>query len=316
MPKPEVIIVRTHFYDHELDLFVQDLRRNSGRTVVIAADETAHPVICPSDIQKIVINPKSLSLRSGRDIMWRCGDYSLYAVANQMTDADTFWMIEPDVRIHSNNIREFFDTASLNNDSDFLTPWFVESSPAWSWYSMMSPYASRIFNCMMQLCRFSRTAIELLYEKRAALSAEFDRNGKAAEMWPNDEAFVGATLVAGGMTISDLKQQVSDYDFSGTFTFTKPVSLCYLKNLPSNRKVYHPVVRGEKFLTRANTYLRERQQQGRTAKELIDEFGHDFVDQIGLEGGSPAVERFLLKLKDAARVNAPSLAMSYPGKDQ
>jgi hypothetical protein len=264
------------------------------------ADERNGPVICPPGIRKLTLEPEHLGLFMAPDSAWRCGDYVLYTAMQALPDARAFWLIEPDVRIHSNDLKSFFDGRNGGADADFLTAWFTVSSPAWAWHASIQPFVAQVYNCMLQLSRFSRNSVEHLLKERLKLSDVYRSRNLPAHSWPNDEAFVGATLKQGGFSVGTLSQHAPDYTSAGTFGFTKPVSALRLDRSPADECIYHPVVGGRKFLQRAQAYLEERKAAADSAASLCNEFDSAFLSQLKSEAGEIAATRFYRQVLDAA----------------
>ena len=122
----------------------------------------------------------------------------------------------------------------------------------------MTPFAPKVYICMLQLCRLSRDAAAQLYQKRLKLSAAFASGEFAPDDWPNDEAFVMSSLAEAGLSVAKLAEHAPDYTISGTFTFTKPMSARWLQSLPRNNALYHPVVGGDPFEPDAGLSRRAR----------------------------------------------------------
>jgi hypothetical protein len=282
------------------DRLVQELISDCGREVVLLADETKGPITSPPDIRKIRIDPGAQGLYTTPDVMWRCGDYALYAALEGCPEADFFWLIEPDVRVHTTAIRSMFDGVDATRETDFVTAWFVASSPEWAWYKSMQPFAGEIFNCMLQLARFSRRSLIHLLQRRREISILFCDAASDPGLWPNDEAFVAAVLVAGGFSVATFADHAPSFQHSGTFTFTKPTSLRWLSQEPPNNRLYHPVVSGPSFLRRARDYLREKEATNVRPDLLVAEFGLEFLRQVELEGGTLAATAFYGEVKAAA----------------
>jgi hypothetical protein len=255
----EIIVLRTHFYDGFVDQMLRDLQTAAQRRVVAVVDERGGAVDVPQDITKIVLNPASLGLVTPADFGWRCGDYALYEAARAVPEASGYWLIEPDVRIHSTGVKAFFDGGAASRNADFVTAWFGPAEARWQWYATMAPFAERQYNCMMQLCRFSPSAARLLLRERRGLSARFLGEGRALASWPNDEAFVGATLMDFGFNVATFRDHAPGFQTEGSFTFTRPTSARWLDTLPPDDRIYHPVVRGRKFRERLAAYLKEGQ---------------------------------------------------------
>jgi hypothetical protein len=255
----EIIVLRTHFYDGFVDRMLRGLATATHRRVVTVVDERAGAVDMPDDIPKIVLNPADIGLVTPPDYGWRCGDYALYEVARAVPEASAYWMIEPDVRIHSANTKAFFDGSQATENADFITAWFAPAGPRWQWHATMAPFAERQYHSMMQLCRFSPSAARLLLRERRGLSARFLSEGRALASWPNDEAFVGATLMDFGFNVATFRDHAPGFHTEGSFTFTRPTSARWLETVPPDNRIFHPVVRGQKFRERLAAYLKDGQ---------------------------------------------------------
>ncbi|HEY2132315.1 MAG TPA: FkbM family methyltransferase [Acetobacteraceae bacterium] len=284
----DIIVLRTHYYDQFVDQMVRRLQRQTSRSVVAVVDERNGIVAIPGDIRKIAVDPVALGVLAHPDYGWRCGDYGLYAAMLAVPHALNFWLIEPDVRIHSNDPEAFFNGRDASRNADFVTAWSVEASPSWVWYKSMAPFAERSFHCMLQLCRVSRVASEYLLAERRSLSNRFARAQLAMEDWPNDEAFVATTLVNGGYRIATFHEHAPDFHTKDIFTFTKPTSARWLDGLPPDNGIYHPVERGAKFLDRAKKYLSmsERDQGGSSSFHKSD---ITIEEQIRMESQSDQI---------------------------
>jgi hypothetical protein len=281
----EVIIVRTDHWDEALNAFVTEDLLQADREILVVADESRQRVQVPVGIGKIVADPGRLGLQTTRDVMWRCGDYALYAALSAVPQAAFFWLIEPDVRIHGSDVKSFFDGSGAREKRDFLTASFVEAGPEWMWHRTMTPFAPRVHLCMMQACRISRPAASYLYEQRSRLGEAFETGNLSVEDWPNDEAFVLSMLVQGGFSHARLDDHAPGYATSGSFTFTKPISIRWLQSLPKDNRLYHPVVGGAKFLGRARAYLAERARSAARPDEILEEFDKGFLPQVRMECG-------------------------------
>jgi hypothetical protein len=235
---------------------VRSLQSKASRRLIAVVDQRQGFVEIPDDILKIVLDPERLGLPAHPNYGWLCGDYCLYAALQNIPDAANIWLIEPDVRIHSEQPATFFDGKNETREADFITAWFVRASTEWCWHKTMSPFVQNSFNCMLQLCRFSRTAATHLLEERRVLWQRFQQDGLNLDDWPNDEAFVGATLMKHGYKISSFAQHAPAFKTAGIFTFIKPTSGRWIESTSPDNGIYHPVERGAKFLARAEAYLR------------------------------------------------------------
>lgn len=295
----EVIVVRTDHWDDALDAFSSDLRQ-AEREILAVADESKRRVQVPAGIAKIVADPGSLGLFTTPDMMWRCGDYAFYAALRALPHASSFWLIEPDVRIHGSDPKSFFDGSGGSSQRDFLTASFVEAGAKWMWHRTMTPFAPRVYLCMMQACRISRTAASYLHEQRLKLGEAFESGNLSAADWPNDEAFVVSMLAKGGFSFGLLADHAPNYSIKGSFTFTKPISMRWLQSSPRDNRLYHPVVGGAKFLMRARAYLAERARSAAPPNEILAEFESGFLPQVRLECGDESALVFQNEMRKVA----------------
>ena len=297
----EVICVRTNQYDDHLHRFIETSLVPTGRRVILLADERAGPIASPAGREKIVLHPETQGLYMSPDAMWRCGDYCLYAAISAVPEARFVWLVEPDVRIHSDDPAALFDGADASRArADFVTAWFVTASPEWSWYSTIAPFYPTTCNCMLQLARFSRPFVEALFEARLALSRRFSEEDRPGAAWPNDEAFIGAVAHARKFRVETLAEHAPGFPTAGTFTFLKPTSGRFLATAPKDNRIYHPVLHEESFRNRARLYLNERIEARRDVEAFIGDFPSAFVEQVMTEIGSDAGAAYYDDIKSAA----------------
>jgi len=295
----EVIIVRTDHYNETLNSFIEEDLCGHGREIILFVDETKQKIATPSHFKKISADPHRQNLFTTPDMMWRCGDYALYGALESIPNASFFWLVEPDVRIHSSHVKDFFDGSVDQSQIHFLTPWFSQAGPDWMWHRTVKDYVTNVYTCMMQLCRLSNSAVRYLFEKRVELGRLFQDKGIKATEWPNDEAFVAGMLAKGGFSIAPIHTHSPDFKIAGSFSFTKPTGLTWLKSTPPNDHLYHPVVQGTKFLQRAKAYLAEREKT-LTVHDFMKEFNGNFLTQIRYECGEEVALAFYEDLKKIA----------------
>ena len=177
----------------------------------------------------------------------------------------------------------------VTKGADFVTAWFVMASAEWQWYNTISPFVQHPYNCMMQLCRVSRRALTLLLEKRRALGERFLLERRDPNSWPNDEAFVAATLVEQGLRTALFSEHAPNFRHAGTFTFVKPTSARWLEHLPLNDTIYHPVEHGDKFVARAKAYLNMRNHTNPSGDHVSPDTDDELLEQIHIESQTKSI---------------------------
>ncbi len=265
---------------------LQRLRSETGRRVVVVADEQNGSLDIPDIFEVMHTNSETLGLYSPEDAAWRCGDYCLYRTFVNFPGFDNYWLIEYDVVINSNNLLNFFNGTAASKSADLITAWFVESSIEWQWHSTISPFSKRVFNCMLQLSRFSNSALKRLFERRKLLSALYIREGFPANRWPNDEAFVGAVIGSGNFEVVRFADHAPLYDTTDTFTFTRPTSARWIERQLFNDSIYHPVSSGEVFYQRVLAFFREQLYNDNTLTNLkawLPLAGEQLCVELGVE---------------------------------
>ena len=98
------LLIRTHYLDDRLRALIEPFRRGDAFDLIALVDER-RGAIDFGDIPKIGLTADlaaSLDLYAvTQNLLWRCGDYGLYAARQRFPQYDAFWMIEPDVRIRA-----------------------------------------------------------------------------------------------------------------------------------------------------------------------------------------------------------------------
>ena len=215
------VLIRTHYVDDALRAFAERLRAGSAFDVFIVADETRGPLDC-GDVPKISLTTStlaSLGLYVGApDLLWRCGDYGLYAARRSLPAYEAFWMIEPDVRLNADQPCDVLARFPGPEAVDFLAGRLRPAEADWDWAAMMDPTAGPVWRCLFSLARLSAAAIDVLYDARRCLTARHLSQGKDPAAWPNDEAFVASTLARSGLVCRDLNDFGQVYDDAG-FSF-------------------------------------------------------------------------------------------------
>jgi hypothetical protein len=243
------LLIRTHYADDQLRGFIDQLRAEAAFDVFVLADETRGPIAL-GDVQKIVLTPQlpaELGLY-GRtpNLLWRCGDYALYAARRALPDYDAYWMIEPDVRLCSASPTGILARFPPPDQADFLAAHLRPAEPDWNWARTMSPDDGPVWRCLYALTRVSARALDALFEERERLSQLFDDSGRDPAFWPNDEVFTASTLVRKGFACRDLNDFGQIYEPVG-FSFWWPISERELAASGREGWIYHPVLSGQRY---------------------------------------------------------------------
>ena len=279
----ELIVLRTNYVDSDVLALLETLHMQSGREIAIAVDDRKGRISTPPAFKRLPVNPGSIGVLDHPDYGWRCGDYALYSALLAFPQFERIWLIEPDVRIHSGDIRSFFDGTGESVHAEFITAHYAEASPEWMWYSTMRPFAGAIFTCMMQLCCVSRRAAMLLWEERKQLTAHFLSKHLPPDSWPNDEAFVAAILKENHFMVATFAKHAPSFEIDRTFTFTKPTSKKWLDTIPYNNRIYHPVVTGRRFKDRIDAYVSDRLKIIGKSAQTDQTIRQDFEEQIRVD---------------------------------
>ena len=242
MTSKNLIVFRTHFVDQRVLAFIESIRTAPDYDVVIAADEI-NRAIETHGIPKLSMTVASfdkLGLHTELyDMLWRCGDYSLYLARQTYPDATNYWLIEYDVAINRPDPINFFREFDTAHTHDFLSTHFREREPGWNWGNPMQGEYAVVWRSYFPLIRLSGRAIDFLLERRVLAS---NRVRKIAPQfrpeWPIDEAFVACELHYNGFECADFAALGDCYDRT---TFFNDV-LVHPDHLPPHDgKIYHMV---------------------------------------------------------------------------
>ncbi len=271
------LLLRTHFADDGVKALIETLRGDPGLDFYVLADERRGPLDV-GDTPKISLGP-GLAAELGiygdaPNLLWRCGDYGLYAARRALPAYDAFWMIEPDVRIRAAPSSRLLARFPPPDEVDFLAAHLRPAEPDWDWGRTMDPKDGAVWRCLFAMIRVSARAVDAMLQARRKASVAFARGGGDPLLWPNDEAFTASTLVRRGLTCRDLNDFGDVYD-PATFSFWIPVSERWLAAEGREGRIYHPVLSGQAYFMKL---FRLAQAQGTlaTLDGVID-------DLIGLE---------------------------------
>ncbi len=244
-----LIIVRTHRAD-AASLAAFDLYAGlDGMDVVFCVDERAGEVdFCARP--KVGFDSRTLrglGLYAHPNCGWRCGDYFYYVIRTARPDYDFYWMVEPDVRINTNNLAAFMATFAAQKH-DFLAPQFGPRNNQWGWTRTILPTGMAPHGCLYPITRLSARAIDHMFAVRRAHSA--DERLANADSWPNDEVFTASVLEAGGFSCADINQ-LRPCTSAASLNVGAVTDSAVLEANAPDEMIYHPVRAFEPWLKNA-----------------------------------------------------------------
>ncbi len=298
------ILLRTHYFDGDVERFADRLQTESGLPFFIVADESNGELVVPDRFRKIGINLDmlgSLDLFVCSDWGWRCGDYFLIAASQILPDFDYFWLIEPDVRINFSSFDQFFTKFTTDPQPSLIAPAYGLGEPDWFWYNSMRRLdSSAIMRCLFPLVMVSRDLIRDVHKKRIEFKARYTDMGRSDEVavnhweWPNDEVIV-ATI---GSNEPHFARDMNEYGtlYSNlTFSFGWPQSAKQVEAMLPDEKIYHSVLVGERFTRKITQFLRNDVQVGMSYEHIAHHYAkEELLGAIVAEGGFNGLERFVL----------------------
>jgi hypothetical protein len=243
------LLIRTHYADDEVKAFIETLREPDAYDLYVLADE-ARGALDFGDVPKIALGPgiaAELGLYAQTpNLMWRCGDYGLYAARRALPEYDGFWLIEPDVRICSAAPGKLLARFPAPSEADFLAARLAPADKDWNWARTMDAAEGPIWRCLYSLVRLSARAVDVLFEARRRASAVFLDQGTDPNLWPNDEVFTASTLARAGLRCHDLNAFGEVYE-PGGFSFWAPFTDKWVAQAGRDGHVYHPVLSGQRY---------------------------------------------------------------------
>lgn len=268
--------IRTHrTVTPQLISLARRLSENTEFSIIFAINtESQFPGVEGFDV--ITVNQKKiedLGLSHVNGIFWRCGDYFLYVVQNEMPDFDYYWLMEDDVLINHaepDALLAHIDTAS---DADFLSSYMREAEDYWDWQAFMRPYADKVYRSFFPLIRLSGRALTFLHaERQRALAIALTDKGFDGAHWPNDESFT-ATVLANSpyFTTQDFNDIIHVYDEQG---FYSGIIMHPMEIGPVDGLIYHPVRRGDHYIEAVAIRRSHPKLQF-----LIDRMGEEWSDK-------------------------------------
>ena len=297
-----VILIRTHYINETVLGLIEKLKTATNYRIAIVADERTNNLDPGPNAEKISLNFtvfREFGLYVEDNTMWKCGDYSLYPALFSFADAAYFWLIEPDVKIHTERLSDFFSFFDAHREVDFLACWYEASNPSWSWHSTMTPYAAKIYKCMFPITRFSRAAAEFMLERRRSLSISHAEaiagNNAAANLpWPNDEVFTATELSNNNFVCRNVNDFGKIFYTEKTFDYFNPISLKRLESTLPDGLIYHPVLSREHYLQKLVNLLNGYIYNFTSVAYFIRTYGtDDYVQQLHEECGDEAANQYI-----------------------
>ena len=264
----QLIIVRTHRAD-EASLAAYDrFAKLEGYTTIFCVDERNGRVDMDGRT-KIGFDAATLAdmgLYAHRASGWRCGDYCYYVTRQACPDFDVYWLIEPDVRIHTFDLGGFLGQFA-GNPADLLAAQYGPRDGVWGWSRTILPLGLKPFGCLYPITRLSGRAVDRLYEVRRAHSA--DPAIAERDAWPNDEAFTASVLSAGGFTCEDFNSSGLTCYTGHTLAVTAVVDYDRVEAQPADGLIYHPVRDFDTWLAQADKRITEKINNARLPSSRV-----------------------------------------------
>jgi len=311
-----VILIRTHFVNETLLAFIAALSDHTGCQIHLCADENISTLDPGPIAGKISLSNdlfRQIGLHVTKDVMWRCGDYGIYAALLTLPSAGYFWIIEPDVYIDDGDLADFFRFFERHPDVDFLACHYEPATPHWSWRKPMAPYATEIYRCMFPLVRVSRSAAEFLLQRRRALTLLHEAVTASHQagpypIWPNDEGFCATELTNAGFQCRDINDFGTAFYTPDSFGFLKPISLKQVRSTRGYGLVWHPVLSGENFRRNLSLYFNGNRKAASLAIETYEKSKIGLINDLSVECGDMVADRLLVQMKCWAVTSDKSIA--------
>lgn len=285
----KVIILRTNVLSDRDTNFARQLNKIENSFFIIVADETKGLIECP-EFNKVSLTENEinkLGLIYENDTPWRCGDYFFYAARRHFPNAAQFWIIEPDVHIHFDQISSFFSEFDAFNNVDMIATRYSQAHHTWSWYRHMMAYHNSIYTMMFPIVRLSGRAIDYLVRRRISLGKHFDKKIKSEPIgtnlqWPNDESFVATELSNANFLCRDMNTFGKTYYDNDSFNFQKPIVPNMIPQEP-DELVRHPIVYGDKMYAQSLNYLNNISHNGQALSENDLQYTKKLIDYLNIQ---------------------------------
>jgi hypothetical protein len=236
----DLLIVRTHRADKaSLDAF--DRYSSVGNFDVTFCCDEREREVDPGGRAKIGFSDATLAglgLFPHPHSGWRCGDYFYYVARKNFGQYRYYWMIEPDVWIHTEDLDAFF-AQFRDHQSDLLATKFGPRDWKWGWYGTVSQHYKQVYGCVFPISRLSGAAIDFCFNARKTATASMAPEDFRS--WPNDEAFVANELVNAGFHCEDLNAPERTVYTLKTFANAALFDDRVLFSSQPDGMIYHPV---------------------------------------------------------------------------
>jgi hypothetical protein len=212
-----------------------------------------------------------MGLYAHPDCGWRCGDYIYFTARAARPNYDFYWLVEPDVRIHTNDLTAFF-AQFARNEADLLGARFGPRDGRWEWSGTIARTGLKSHGCLFPMTRLSGRAIDHVLAERKRCSA--DPALRDPTGWPNDEAFVASALATGGFDCADFNQGGVVCYNNQSLSIGSVVDYSVIQETPADGLIYHPVRDFGDWLGRAEARilaLSERKVEPKNAARLRSE---------------------------------------------
>lgn len=299
----ELIIIRTHYYCEATERLYHYLKNTSNRDVAFICDETNGAVDVGTGKVKLSISEQSakdMGLYAPPNFGWLCGDYFLYAAAQLLNAYDRYWMIESDVRLSLPSSAEFFDNFS-DEHHDFLAFHIFRAQSNWYWHAPMCYFEPEVYACLFPVVGISRRAAKFAFQARRQISQSFDDVVPIGQTrrWPNDESFLTSILMANGFNCNSLDAGPVKYRTNASFNVGLPKSERRISEQEPTGLFYHPVHAGQRFVSKANTWLNTYTYNKASKERLAEVFHNGFLQDLQSEASDQDVLAFESRLRQA-----------------
>lgn len=267
----QVIGIRCHHFGEPEQFLYDKLRQYFDKNAIFfIVDELKEPKLLPENLNKVSLSTDFLEknkLYSQGRVAWACGDY-FYYVFRQQVEAEHYWLIEPDVLLNLDSSADFFGFF-VENTVDALVMNFGKAPEKWTWYQSAKNLLDPPYRCFFPLTRLSKSAVDVMYKKRQAISADYLAE-KYTGQFPNDEALLANALMEQGIEPINLSSYFPEYfdDFSIVPSKNRKLSMEFCHN-----QIIHPVKTLDFYKNQLSTNIYNFFNKG-----LIHSLSHSTLD--------------------------------------